>query len=297
VGLAERIGRVGVWTHELERLPTPEARALAREIERLDYGAIWIPEVFSKEVLAHAALVLAWTERVVVATGIANVWARDAVAMANGARTLAEAFPGRFVLGIGVSHDRLVDRGRGGTYARPLAKMRDYLTAMEGARWQGPAIAEPAPIVLAALGPRMLELARDRSAGAHPYFTPVEHTAFARRALGQGPLLAVELAVVLTTDVAKARAVARAYTPSYLRLPNYANNLTRFGFSEAEMKDGGSDRLVDAIVAYGDVDAIAERVHAHREAGADHVCIQPLPMEGAPQADQLRALAPALLRA
>lgn len=293
--LRERLGRIGAYTHELERLPAVEARALARTIESLGYGALWIPEVLSKEIFAQTALALAWTERIVIASGIANVWARDPVAMANGARTLAEAFTGRFVLGIGVSHAHVVERGRGGTYERPLEKMRAYLELMAKARWQGPPVAEPAPIILAALGPRMLRLAAERTAGALPYFVPVEHTAFARETLGRDPFLAVEVAVVLTTDLARARAAARAYAPPYLRSPNYLNALRRFGFGDADFAENGSDRLIDALIPHGDERAIAVRVREHLHAGADHVCIQPLPIEGASQADQYRALAPLLL--
>ena len=295
--LAARIGRVGVWTFAFDQLPAREAQRATAEIEALGYGALWIPEsVVSKEVFSHAALLLSASERIVVATGIANIWARDPYAMANGARTLAEAFPGRFVMGLGVSHAPAVKR-RGGSYDRPLAAMRAYLDAMDATRTSAPAPAEPAPRVLAALGPRMLRLAAERTAGAHPYFVPVEHTALARHTLGPGPLLAVEQAVVLEREAEQARAVAREHTAGYLRLDNYANNLRRLGWADADLLEGGSDALVDAIVAWGDAGAIAERVEAHRRAGADHVCLQVLaagPPDG--QLGQLRALAPLLLR-
>ncbi|MGH2500546.1 MAG: TIGR03620 family F420-dependent LLM class oxidoreductase [Candidatus Limnocylindria bacterium] len=290
--LARRIGRVGVWSFQLERLGAREARATVAAIEELGYGALWIPEsVTSKEVFSHAALLLAGAERIVVATGIASIWARDAYAMRNGERTLAEAFPDRFVLGLGVSHEPAVRR-RGGAYARPLERMRAYLAAMDTARSTAPEPARPAARVLAALGPRMLALAAERTAGAHPYFVPVEHTPLARNALGDGPLLAVEQAVVLRTDAAAAREIARGHMTHYLRLENYANNLRRLGWSDGDLADGGSDALVDAIVAWGDGAAVERRVRAHLAAGADHVCLQVLDAEGTPAPlPQLRELA------
>lgn len=273
--VAERIGRVGVWTFQLDRMPVAEARRAAARIEALGAGALWFPEsVVSKEAFAHAALLLAATERMAIATGIANIWARDPVAMQNGARTLADAFPGRFVLGLGVSHEPAVRR-RGGTYERPLTHMKEYLDAMDRARYSGAEPAQPAARVLAALGPRMLALAAERTAGAHPYFVPVEHTPLARRALGDGPVLAVEQAVAFEDDAATARELARAHMSGYLRLDNYANNLRRLGWSDDDIA-GPSDRLVDAVVAWGPLDRIVGRVEAHLRGGADHVCVQPL---------------------
>jgi len=195
------------------------------------------------------------------------------MAMANGARALADAYPGRFVLGIGVSHAPSVAT-RGATYGRPIETMRAYLDAMEAAAYSGPLPAEPAPIILAALGPRMLELAAERTDGAHSYFVPVEHTAVARERLGAGTFLAVEQTAVLDTYPGRAREVARAFSARYLALPNYANNLRRLGWSEADVADGGSDGLIDAVVAQGSVEAVAARVRAHLDAGADHVCVQ-----------------------
>lgn len=278
--VAEVIGRVGVWTSQLDQMPSAAARDAARRLEQLGAGAIWIPEsVVSRELFAHAALLLGWTERVPLASGIANIWARDAVAMANGARTLAEAFPGRFILGLGVSHAPAVRR-RGGAYERPLARMREYLGAMDAARYRGPEPERPAPRVLAALGPRMLRLAAERTAGAHPYFVPLEHTPLAREALGDGPLLAVEQAVAFEADGARARSLARAHMAGYLRLDNYANNLRRLGWSDDDIA-GPSDALADAIVAWGPLERIVDRVRAHLRAGADHVCVQPLGDDGA----------------
>jgi probable F420-dependent oxidoreductase len=295
--VAARIGRIGVWSFQLERLPAAAAQQRVGEIEELGYGAIWIPESLpSKEIFSHAALLLRGGRDIVIATGIANIWARDPVAMANGSRAIAEAYPGRFILGLGVSHEPVVRRRGRGTYEKPLQRMREYLDAMERARFTGPEPAQPAPRVLAALGPGMLRLAAERTIGAHPYFVPVTHTPIARKALGDGPLLAVEQAVVLERDPAKAREIARGHMANYLRLDNYANNLRRLGWSDDDIRDGGSDRLVDAIVAWGDAAEIRDRVRAHHDAGADHVCVQVLTSEaGTAPIRELRELAPALL--
>ncbi|MFD8546670.1 LLM class F420-dependent oxidoreductase [Streptomyces sp. NPDC059649] len=294
--LASRIGRIGVWHGGLGREPAATARQAAAEIERLGYGALWFGEgPATKEAFSHAALLLAATDRLTVATGIANIWGRDAAAANGAAHTLAEAYDGRFVLGLGASHAPIVNL-RGHTYAKPLAAMRAYLDAMDRAPYEGPVTDPAPPRVLAALGPKMLELARDRAAGAHPYFVPTEHTAPAREILGNGPLLAPEQAVLLETDPSKARALAREHhTRFYLELPNYVGNLRRFGFDDDDFTGGGSDRLVDAIVAWGDVDAVRRRVRDHLAAGADHVAIQPLAPHRGLGLDQLRELAPALL--
>jgi len=291
--LAARLGRLGVWSFQLDRANARDAGDFARAIEGLGYRALWIPEsAVSKEIFAHSALLLAATRRLIVATGIANIWARDPVAMRNGERALADGYPGRFVLGLGVSHEPAVRR-RGGTYEKPLAYMRAYLDAMDAARYAGPEPTEPAPRVLAALGPKMLELAGSRTAGAHPYFVPVEHTPFARKILGPGPLLAVEQAVVLEPDPARAREMARTHMGGYLRLENYANSLRRMGWSDEDIA-GPSDALVDAVVAHGDGGALAERVRAHLDGGADHVCVQVLNADPLPA---LRELAHAIPQA
>lgn len=293
--LAARIGRIGVWHGGLGGVPAAVARRAAAEIEQLGYGALWIGETPASESVSLAGLLLAATERITVATGIANIWVRDASAAHAAARTLAEAYDGRFVLGLGASHAPLVD-ARGHSYAKPLAAMRAYLDAMDEAPYDGPT-ADPAPgRVLAALGPKMLELARDRTDGAHPYFVTPEHTARARDILGTGPLLAPEQAVLLESDPATARSLAREHhTRRYLQLPNYTGNLRRLGFGDEDFLGGGSDRLVDAIVAWGDVDAIRRRVAEHHEAGADHVALQPVAADRGLGLDQLRELAPALL--
>ncbi|MEQ1786175.1 MAG: LLM class F420-dependent oxidoreductase [Acidimicrobiales bacterium] len=273
-----------------------DPKAAAAELEGLGYRAIWLPEAVGREPLVSSALLLSATDRLVVATGIASVWARDAQAMASGQLTLCEAFPDRFLLGLGVSHQPMVDFVRGHHYDKPLTKMRGYLEAMDNVFYVAPRPAEEPRRVLAALGPKMLELAAAKALGAHPYFVPVEHTAFAREILGEGPMLCPEQAVVLATDAEEARAAARQHMSTYLGLPNYTNNLRRFGWGDDDLADGGSDALVDAIVAWGDEDAIVARVQAHLDAGADHVCVQVLDRDAAalPMA-QWRALAPALL--
>ncbi len=272
--LRRALGRFGIWSFALQARPAVEERGGVAAYQALGYGAVWFPESLgSKEAMAHAAILLGASDRILVASGIANIYARDAAAMANGARTLADAFPGRFVLGIGVSHAPSV-AARGGTYGPPVATMAAYLDAMDAAEYVGPTPASRTPLILAALGPRMLDLAAERADGAHPYFVPVEHTRFARERLGADPVLAVEMSAVLDADAARAREVARAFARRYLALPNYANNLFRLGWSDEDLADGGSDRLLDAVVAQGDAAAIARRVREHREAGADHVCVQ-----------------------
>ncbi|MEV0972167.1 LLM class F420-dependent oxidoreductase [Microtetraspora glauca] len=290
-----RLGRVGVWHAAIGRISADSARDAVAEMEALGYGTLWFGEgSTTKEAFTNAAILLCSSQKITIGTGIANIWARDATAMASGADTLAEAFPGRFVLGIGVSHAPLV-QSRGHDYRRPVAAMAAYLDAMDQAGYDAVAPTHPAPRLLAALRPRMLELARDNADGAHPYFVPVEHTERAREVLGSGPILAPEQAVVLERDPDTAREYAREHMAPYLALPNYANNLRTFGFDDDDLADGGSDRLVDAIVAWGDVDAIRERVTAHVDAGADHVAIQPLAPGGRLPLDHLRELAPALL--
>jgi probable F420-dependent oxidoreductase len=248
--------------------------AAMREFERLGYRAVWMPESLgSKEVFAHASILLGGSELAIVAPGIASIYARDPMAMANGARAVAEAFPGRFVLGIGVSHAPSVAM-RGGSYGKPVETMTAYLDGMAAASYAGPAPSEPVPLVLAALGPRMLELAATRTDGAHPYFVPVEHTPIARAVLGPEPCLAVEQTAVLSTNADDARRIGRAFARHYLALPNYANNLRRLGWSDEDIASDGSDALIDAVIAWGDVDAIVARVKAHLDGGADHVCVQ-----------------------
>lgn len=272
--LARLLGPVGIWNFALQRMAAKDEIRAAREFEDFNYPATWIPESLgSKDVLAHSGVLLANTIRSVVATGIANIHARDPMSMANGAKALGEAYPNRFVLGIGVSHAPSVQM-RGGDYVNPLAQMRGYLDAMDTAQYAAPLSPEPVPLLLAALGPKMLELAAERADGAHPYFVPVEHTSVARQHLGPDACLATEVTAVLTTDRAIGLEIARGFARHYLVLPNYANNLRRLGWSDEDIANDGSDRLIDAVVAIGDVDAIVARVQAHLDAGADHVCVQ-----------------------
>ena len=295
-GLREALGRVGVWSFALESMTAAEEREAAAQIESLGFGAIWIPEaVESREIFSHAAWLLSSTERVVVASGIANMWARDPAATANGWRMLSDAYPGRFLLGLGVSHAPSVQR-RGHDYRRPLSAMREHLDAMDRAASSAPEPEIAPRMVLAALGPKMLGLASERALGAHPYFVPVEHTAFARQRLGPGPVLAVEQTVVLESDPAAARRIARAFAVGDLQTENYARNLKRMGWTDADVRGQGSDALIDAVVAWGDVDKIALRVRQHRDAGADHVCVQVVAEDDRdPCLNELRELAPALL--
>ena len=271
---AVRLPPVGLWTSALDRQPASVVREAVGEIEELGYGALWVGEAVRREAFANASLLLAASQRLIVATGIANIWARDPVTMAAGHRTLAEAWDERFVLGIGVSHAPLVNP-RGHDYGKPLSMMRDYLDGMDLAPYEAPPPASTTR-VLAALGPRMLSLAAERADGAHPYFVPVEHTAEARSVLGPGKLLCPEAAVVVEADPDTAREVARRHVGTYLKLPNYVNNLLRLGFNDADVAGAGSDRLVDALVGWGGVDTVAGRVRAHLDAGADHVAVQVL---------------------
>lgn len=272
--LAQRLGRVGVWSFALQRLAAAEEGGAARELEQDGFPALWIPESLgSKDLFAHAAILLAATDRIPLASGIANIYAHDPMAMANGAKALGEAYPGRFVLGIGVSHAPSVE-SRGSAYGKPIETMRSYLDAMAAAQYAAPEPDPPVPLVLAALGPRMLELAAERADGAHPYFVPVEHTPIARRHLGPEPFLGVEMTAVLTTDRERGLRVGRAFAKNYLALPNYANNLRRLGWSDGDVAGEGSERLIDAVISIGDVEAIVGRIREHLDAGADHVCVQ-----------------------
>jgi probable F420-dependent oxidoreductase len=292
------LGQIGIWTAQFDYHPAAKVREVAAELEQLGFGAIWFPESVGRESLTNAGLLLGATSRIVIATGIANIYARDPVTMAAGQKTLAEAYPLRFLLGLGVSHIPLVEQVRGHTYGKPVASMRAYLNAMDRAPYRAvPPNVSPVRI-LAALGPKMLQLAAERADGAHSYFVPPEHTARARDILGSDRLLAVEQAVILETDSTKAREIARAHTSRYLALPNYVNNLRLLGFDDADLGDGGSDRLVDGIVAWGNMTAVIDRVRAHQSAGANHVCVQVL--TGDPRAlpvQQWHKLASALLGA
>jgi probable F420-dependent oxidoreductase len=293
---AHDLGPIGIWTFAFDQLPAAQARELAAEVEQLGFGAIWIPEAVGKDPLVHSALLLGATQRIVLATGIASIYARDAMSMKQGQMTLTEAFPDRFVLGLGVSHAPMVEGMRGHTYAKPFAAMRDYLDAMDAALYLGAPPSASPRTVIGALGPKMLSLAGERTQGAHPYNVTAEHTASAREILGPDKLLAPEVAVAVESDPDTARALGRAHLAIYLGLPNYVNNILRLGFTDADVSDGGSDRLVDALVAWGTPDEIAAKVRVHHQAGADHVCLQVLaPRDaGGPPIEQWRRLAEVL---
>jgi len=290
------VGSVGIWTGQLDLQPAARAREAAAELDDLGYGALWVPEAVGREAMSHAAVLLDATERLVVATGVANIFNRTPLATAYAQRLLADDSGGRFLLGLGVSHGPMVEGMLGQRWDKPLTRMGEYLDAIDGAFTVSPPPADAAPRALAALGPRMLELAAARAWGALTYFVPVEHSSVARTHLGEGPMLLVEQAAVLSTDAEVARAAARKHMAMYLTLPNYVNNLRRLGWGDDDLGDGGSDALVDALVAWGDVAAVAERVRAHHEAGADHVCLQVLDTDvTALPLDAWRALAPELL--
>jgi probable F420-dependent oxidoreductase len=267
-----RLGRVGVWTFAFDALPADDVRDAAAAIETLGYPALWVPEGgSSREIFAHLSLLLASTARITVCSGIANVTARHHEAMAGGARTLADAYGERVVLGIGIGHQSTAGRRRQ-EWQDPVGRMAAYLDDMETVR-AGPDPGVPVRRLIAALGPRMLGVAATRALGAHTYFVPVEHTARAREILGPEPVLAVEQTAVVSSDPAEARGIARPWAADYLELPNYANNWRRLGYGD-ELGDDGSDRLIDAAFAWGDASSIATRVREHLDAGADHVCIQ-----------------------
>jgi probable F420-dependent oxidoreductase len=293
--LLDRLGRVGIWTRQLDEQPGTAAEAAAMELESLGYRSIWIPEALHREVISHATALLASTSTITVATGIARVHARSPQSAALAQRFLTDRFAGRFVLGLGVSHPRIVERMLGQTFARPLGTMRDYLDAIDATPGGTPAAADGAPRVLAALGPKMLALAAKRSAGAHTYLAPVAHTEWAREVLGPEVVLAPAIKVVLARDHADPAAVARASLGPPLLQPAYAGNMVRFGFGDDELAEHLSDRVVAALTAIGDVDAVVDRVREHLDAGADHVCVEVLTGDDTTiPLDAWRRLAPAL---
>ena len=271
-----QLGAIGIWTAGLDAFPAARVQEAAAELEELGFGALWFGEAFGREALTTAGLLLAGTKRIVIATGIANIYGRDPVAMAGAQKTLAEAYPDRFLLGLGVSHIPLVEKLRGHRYDKPVATMRAYLNAMDQAPYQAVPPSSKPLRVLAALGPKMLQLSAERADGAHPYNITPKHTAEARALMGSGPYLCPEQGVVLQTDPVKARAIARKFLAIYLTLPNYTNNWLRLGFEEADFSNGGSDRLIDAVIAWGDLKTVMNRIREHHAAGADHVCVQVL---------------------
>jgi len=268
-----QLGKLGVWSF-IDDMTASEAVDFARQLERWGYSALWIPEAVGRDPFSIIAHMAAHTEKLIFATGIANIYARDPMLMNAIHRTVSELAPGRFILGLGVSHAPLVKDLRGHEYLKPVSTMRNYLESMQKAFYMAPAAPELAPIVLGALRGNMLKLSAATAGGAHPYFVPPAHTAWAREILGAEPLLCPEQMLLLETDADRARTIARAHTATYTGLDNYKNNLRQFGFDDADFADGGSDRLVDAIFAWGDEEALRQRIQAHWDAGANHVCIQ-----------------------
>jgi probable F420-dependent oxidoreductase len=269
------LGRLGVWIG-MDGMSAAAAAAFAKRVEDRGYGALWIPESRGRNALVLSSWLLSHTKRLIVATGIANIYARDPMAMSNGQRTLAEQSDGRFLLGVGVSHRPTVEGVRGHAYGKPVATMRAYLQAMQEAPYSAPQPSGKPLTIVAALGPRMMALSSECADGAHPYNTTPEHSAQARAILGPGKLLCPEVWVLLETDRTKARSAARQALSRYLQLENYVNGWRRQGFGDADLAGGGTDRFLDAMVAWGDEDAIRARVQQHWGAGADHVCIQPV---------------------
>jgi probable F420-dependent oxidoreductase len=265
---------VGVWNVSLRYGDRSEAADAAAELEELGYSAIWVPGAGAD--LTGLEWLLSSTNSMTVATGILSIWTHPPDEVAEVHRTFTDQHGDRFLVGLGVSHQDIVDQQEPGRYRKPLAAMRSFLDGLDTA---SPPLAQDRR-VLAALGPQMLRLARDRTAGAHPYNVTPEHTAEARAALGPGKLLAPEQAVVLCDDPTAARGMARSFLDHYLVRTNYANNLRRLGFTDEDFADGGSNRLVDALVAWGDEDSIARRIKDHIDAGADHVCIQAIDEAG-----------------
>jgi len=281
------LGRVGIWWSGRWQTSGHEPFEVAAELEELGYSAFWSSGGGGPELSSRFERLLSGTQRAGVASGIVSIWASTPDGISDACSDLEARFPGRFVLGLGASNGPIVKE-----YSRPYSRMVEYLDALD--RSDGPVQSDRR--ILAALGPRMLELARDRSAGAHPYFVPAEHTARARGILGPGPLLAPEVTVVLESDPVRARERARAFMTTYLGLPNYTNNLRTLGFGDEDLTGGGSDRVVDAVVGWGTLDAVTAHIRRHFDAGADHVCIQVLSesREDFPLAEY-RQLASALL--
>jgi probable F420-dependent oxidoreductase len=290
-----QLGSVGVWSGLLRRGERQAAVEAAAELEELGYGTLWFPGGGHEDIVEHVQALLSGTRKAVVATGIISVWTHPAPAVAEAHHAFTQAHPGRFLLGIGISHQHAVE-GAGISYDKPLQKLRSYLDELDAAP-------HPVPIderILASLGPLSLKLSRDRSLGTHPYFMPVEHTRISRSAVGPDKVVAPEQMVVLETDAGQARSIARAAMDRYLHAPNYVNNLLRLGYTDADVGNGGSDRLVDDLIAWGSPDKISQRIREQHAAGADHVCIQVLtenPADLKAAMTGWRQLAPAVMAA
>jgi probable F420-dependent oxidoreductase len=286
-----QLKQLGVW-RAIDTLSAAEAAAFAQRVEAWGYGTLWVPEAVGREVFSASAWLLANTGSLIVASGIANIYARDSLSSAAAQKGLNEQSGDRFLLGLGVSHIPLVRDVRQHEYGKPVATMRAYLRGMADAPYKSiPPVSVP-PTVLAALGPKMLELSAELADGAHPYNVTPEHTRQSREILGASKLLCVELGAILETNPAKARSLARQFLTLYMGLPNYVNNWRRLGFSDTDFAGGGSDRLVDAVVAWGDESAIRARIEEHWQAGADHVCVQAIGAAGSTDEHLLGLLAP-----
>jgi len=268
-------GTIGLWTLTLDALAPRQSAETAAELEALGYRALWIPEAWGRESFTNASLLLSSTTSLVVATGIANIWGRDAVTAANGAKTLTAAYDERFVLGLGVSHEPLVQRLRGHEYAAPLSVMEEFLLAMDRAPMFAEEGATRVARVLAALGPKMLDLAANLTDGAHPYLVTPQHTERARTRLGD-KFLGVEQSVVLGQSREEFLRRAHEHLAFYTGLENYQNSWRRLGFGDEDFVRGGSERLCDALVVHGGEETVLASVDEHRAAGADHVCLQVL---------------------
>ena len=269
------LGRIGLWTFALDVQPMAKAQEAAAEIDELGFGTVWLPEAIGREIFSSSALILSATKNINVASGIASIAARSAHTMQSGWKTLSEAFPGRFVLALGVSHSHMVTKLHKLSYDKPYSNMVEYLDIMDKSPYAAAAPQAPMYRMIGALGPKMLQLSAERGVGAHPYFTTPQHTVEARALLGAKPLIAPEIAVIFETDKDKARETARKFMSTYTRLPNYANSLMRLGFTQDDVTNQ-SDRLVDEIVTWGSLDKIAARIKEHHDAGANHVCVQVL---------------------
>jgi probable F420-dependent oxidoreductase len=268
-----QLGRLGVW-YPVDRLQASDLRAFARDVEQLGYDALWYPESRGFESFSVAGFMLGSTQKLKVGSSIASIYARDAFTAGRGVVTLNALYSDRFILGLGVSHVPMVEGMRGHTYQKPVPAMRAYLAGVTKAAGRDQ------PVMIAALGPRMLALAAEMTHGALPYNTTPQHTAQAKQALGASKVLAVEQKVCLETNPVRARALGRKELEPYLRLDNYRNNWLRLGFSEQELADGGSDRFIDAMMLWGDAEKVKQGLRAHFDAGATHVCIQPVHEEG-----------------
>lgn len=273
------VGKLGIWSW-IDSYDFPACYAFAQKAEKLGYGAIWIPDAVGRDPFVTLSALATQTSAIRLATGIANIYGRDPMAMLAARNAVDELSGGRLILGLGVSHAEIVSGLRHHDYGKPLSTMRAYLDAMSQAIYAGPQPEKRGLLVLAALREKMLALAGERADGAHPYFVTPEHTARAREIMGPDAFLAPEQKVLLISDASEARRVARKAMVPYLRLPNYRNNLLTLGFTESDFEHGGSDRIVDAIVAWGDAASIQKRIEQHWNAGADHVALHMLRPDG-----------------